>query len=615
MKTEVVNKRRLPATPSLRWPSLLMAVGVAVAVTVGSSTGIYWSQIITTAMMYAILAVSIDLVWGYTGILSMGHAVFFGIGAYTVGLFSASVNDIGATVLRESHWWTFPVAVVVGVGLAAVTAAAVGAFSFAGKVVAPLYVAVVTLSLTLILGTVLEQTQSLGGQQGLSGFVVAGVTIGQWYWIGAFSLLGVTLLGWTLVRSDFGLLLKGIRDNENRCRYLGFNVARVKLGIFSFSGALAGFAGALYAGFQGFVSPPFVGFLIATEILIWAAVGGRGTLIGPVLGAIGINLIGPKLSESFPYVWSLILGLTFVVVVVFIPDGLLPALGRLAKTGMRMLGIQLEPTDTSRRLQAVGAVGADGGRTNQVHQALRITGVERAFGQLHVLRGVDLEARARELLCIVGPNGAGKSTLLGVLSDGSVAYKGSVIVDASESRDIRGLPPHRVARLGVGRKFQAASLCDSLTAAENLLLASCAGRMPSMWRRSRTVTVSEDAYEVARVAGLLSSLDVAAKDLSHGSRQALELCMSVATQPKVLLLDEPTAGLTAEERATIGGILRRLVEDRGMTVILIEHDFEFVRSIGDRVAVLHEGRILEEGSMDEISRSQLVRQAYLGETR
>jgi branched-chain amino acid transport system permease protein len=242
---------------------------------------------------------------------------------------------------------------------------------------------------------------------------------------------------------------------------------------------------------------------------------------------------------------------------------------------------------------------------------LSITDLERGFGALQVLRGVSIEVRRGELLCIVGPNGAGKSTLLGVVSDGTVPHQGTITVQAGAPTPLRGLEPPQIVRAGIGRKFQTPNLFDSLTAIESVLLARGRGALPSLWRRSRTLEVSPDVYEIFRLTGLLEYADVPARDLPHGLKQAMELAMTVALEPDILLLDEPTAGLTADERGLIGDLLRRIVA-RGITVVLIEHDFDFVRKVADRIAVLHDGRVLLSGTVADIAGSDLLKRVYLG---
>jgi branched-chain amino acid transport system permease protein len=608
-------------------PRRLVLLGLvllgAVAIVYGGSREYFTQQLIAIACIYAILALSLDLVWGYVGILSMGHAVFFGLGAYAVGLSQVSVTDTGALQQRDPHVWNLPLGVIAGVAVVVVLAVLVGAIAFYGKGSTPFYIAVVTLSLTVILSTVLVQAAPLGGQQGLSGFPILTISGTAWYYICALGLVLAWIVVGILVRSDFGVLLRAIRDNEQRCRYLGYDVARVKTLIFAGSAALAAVAGAIYAGYVGFVSPPFVGFMVATNIIIWVAVGGRGTLVGAVAGAIAINLGGANLSARFPYVWTLVLGLLFVLVVVVFPEGVLPGAARLAgKVTRRPDGLG-HLLSRSRQLvvraanaqEQVGAAGPAPG--SPVGVAMAIRDIHLSYGALQVLRGVTLDVRDRELLCIVGPNGAGKTSLLSVISDGSIPHQGSVNArNKADGQEIslRGMRPGPIVRIGVGRKFQNPNLFDTLTPLETVLLASRRGAVPSLWRRTQHVSIPSQAAEIFQSTGLDTAANVAAQDLSHGMKQALEVAMTVSLEPTILLLDEPTAGLTLDERALVGDLLRELVA-QGITIVLIEHDFTFVRRIADRIAVLHDGKLLEIGSVDEVANSELVKRVYLGSNR
>jgi branched-chain amino acid transport system permease protein len=216
--------------------------------------------------------------------------------------------------------------------------------------------------------------------------------------------------------------------------------------------------------------------------------------------------------------------------------------------------------------------------------------------------------RAGEILSMIGPNGAGKSTLINVITD-TRDLTGGVIELRGAQR--KRTPPAKIAKLGIGRTFQGSNLMETYTAADSLFIAQRCGRIPSLWRRTTDIPASEAVMSLDVATGLSEVLDAQVMDLAHGRRQALELSMALALSPQLLLLDEPTAGLTVEERALVGGILKQLVSD-GFGIVLIEHDLDFVRTITDRVAVLHQGVVGVEGPVDEIVESALVREIYLG---
>lgn len=575
---------------------------LALLAIVGQVTGEYQTGLLTTGFIYAIAAVSLDVVWGYVGAPDLGHALWFGIGALMVGIMTTSTDDTGLVVGVHGGAWRYLLALVLGMVIAAAVAGIVGKFSFSARGSA-FYIAVVTLALTTAATSLYGQFPKwTGGDNGLFGFSPVGVSQQTWYYVALAVLAGVTLLAAVFVRSDMGLLLRAVRDNGNRTRYLGYNVENVKTAVFMGGAAVAALAGGLMALVSSLVSADLFSFLFATQMLVWVAVGGRATIVGPLIGAIGLQMVGAQLSASFPAQWSLIEGALFVVVVVFVPDGILPPVGRLFArlTGWMATGQRRLVADTTAPPPHPTAT-----------PVARVRGLHFGYGSLQVLRGVDLDIERGQLVCVVGPNGAGKSTLVSVLADGRLPIRGSVSYLLGDRPIDTRPPPHRLARLGMSRKFQAPALFASLSCAETLLLAQRAGRWLSPVRRSREIPVSPAALDVLQATGLDGRDNESAAVLAHGLKQGLEIAAAVASRPQVLLLDEPTAGLTHNERRVVGGVLRRLT-DKGMTIVLIEHDIDFVNEIADHVVVLHNGQIIEEGTPLEVSGSGVVREAYLG---
>ena len=569
--------------------------------------GTYYLSLLTESLLYGIVALSLDLVWGYTGIPDLGHALWFGTGALAVGMMTTDVDPTGLVLGVHGGLGRHIAGVAIGMGVAGAVALGVGLLSFSQGESDPFYIAIVTLALTVVAGTLYTQeTRWTGGDNGLFGFAYHKFSGTTWYYICAVLLVVVAAGALALVQSDFGLVMRAIRDNQRRVRFFGTNVEAVKIGVFVLGAMLAALGGGVYATIVGFVSAPLFGFLFSTQILIWVAVGGRGTIIGPIIGAVGLSFVTSKLSESYPTEWSLFLGLLFVAVVVFIPDGVLPP----AVRQVRRLLHRRRPPGLSRAL--VPSPRARPELRPRGEPVTVVSEVEFAYGALEVLRGVDFEMRAGELLCIVGPNGAGKSTLLNVLTDGKLPARGSISYFFHRGEVIRkGQPIHRIARAGVARKFQIPHLFDSLTVAETILLASRKGRIPSLWRRTREIPVARSVLDIVGATGLDGREDTPSPALAHGLKQGLELAAAVSVRPELLLLDEPTAGLTSNERHVIGDVFRRLV-DSGMTIVLIEHDLDFVARVADRVIVLHGGKVVESGTPAEVSASSVVREAYVG---
>jgi len=282
------------------------------------------------------------------------------------------------------------------------------------------------------------------------------------------------------------------------------------------------------------------------------------------------------------------------VVIVALPGGLLSLLH---------LGRARRPRPVPRLIEAPAAMRHMDGLV------LRVEALDKRFGSLQVLRGVAFAAHAGDLVSLIGPNGAGKTTLMRCIADGRERSAGTVEVGG---RSIRHMPPHRCAALGVGRKFQTAAVFETMTVAECLRVARSRIERPSWLRRTPTIALPASALEVVRATGLADRLGVETRHLSHGEKQSLELAMVLALEPTLLLLDEPTAGLTKPERRRIGALLADLAQRHRLCIVLVEHDLDFVRSISSRVIVLHQGSIVLDGAVEEAVQSETVRTIYAG---
>ena len=564
---------------------------------------IYTVNILIRALLYAALALTVDLLWGYTGILTFGQSAFFGIGAYACALiFSHYGFGAGWALL----------ALALGIFAAMGVAWLIGWLAFYHGA-SPLYGSIVTLALPIVMTQIVfSGGRFTGSSSGLSGFPTYYWSLEVWFWIAGSFLVLVTAASWLFVRSDFGRTLVAIRENEARCAYLGIPISRIKILLMIVTGAIGAIAGFGYAAFTNVVAPELTGFLLGTELLIWVALGGRGTLIGPVLGAILIDVTSSYLSGSLPFYWKLLVGIAFVAVIVALPQGLLPAFAQL---GRRLLGREQDSTNTASSLSLVAASPSDGRMqarqqtTSEPVPALAVSDLQRHYGSLKVLDGIDFQARSGELLSIVGPNGAGKTTLMRCISDGYERSGGRILIN---NHSIARLPPHRLVAFGLGRSFQTTSLFDALTVAECLRLSRYRLNKPSLWGRQAELALPDAALQVVRATGLDQRLGLEVRHLPHGLKRALELAMVLALEPSVLLLDEPTAGLIKSERRLIGSILVDLAKQHDLCILLIEHDLDFVREISSRVIVLHQGSVMLDGSVQEVVDSELVQAIYAG---
>ena len=523
---------------------------------------------------------------------------FFGIGGFTYAIILIQFN---------TPVW---MAVVAAVILPLLVALGVSALIFTSRRIA-FNDTVITLVLVAVLGQVfLQDRKVLGGFNGLRGFPAMPWSNDIRYLV-VLSCLA-TLGGLTLwvTRSDLGLVMQATRDNEERTRFFGYSTPLIKTIVFCFGGLIAGIAGLLWATHFEFVSSVSMFSLPLTmNVLLWVGIGGRGTVVGAITGALVFVELQSQLSDLLPFSWDLAMGVLFLGVVFFAPEGIYPLLQR----GLLAVGRFAIPRIVRRTaLSSVPllSVSANGNFYPRDIRRLRINDLRMAFGSFQALRRVNLECGVGELHCVVGPNGAGKSTLFDVITGRLHCSGGDVIWN---ERSIRHLPPEKIVRRGIGRQFQAPQVFDNLTLAQNLRLAGAINkRFPAPFLQTRTVAVSRTIASLIADFGFDPIAQKLAGELSHGAKKALELTMVLATNPSLILLDEPTAGLSHADRISIGRALRAVVDSGEHGVVLIDHDIDFVRDVADLVTVLHMGHVLAQGTIEEVRANDEVRRVYLG---
>jgi branched-chain amino acid transport system permease protein len=568
---------------------LLLIVGSIVVAPLVLDT--YTVNILIRAFFVAIAAITVDIMWGYCGTLTFGQSAFFGIGAYALAII---FNEYGF-----GSWQTF-LAIGVAIIVAAAVAALTGWLSFyPGST--PLYASIVSLVVPIVLVQILYSGGTFtGSSSGLVGFESFDLEFENWFRLAGLSLAATAVVSLIVMRSDAGRLLKALRDNDERCTYLGIDTSRYRIIVLVLTAVVASLAGFGYAAFGGVAAPENASFTFGTRLIIMVALGGRGTIIGAIVGALTIEVASAYLSGSLPYVWELIVGIALIVVILAFPDGLVGVFSKLKR------GVQPPQGATVQLSSIATAAVQDKGR----EAAIEVRKLGKHFGSLSVLDGVEFTANRAELLSLVGPNGAGKTTLIRCLSDGRERSTGLV---ALGGHAIDRMPPDRVVQFGLGRKFQAASVFETLTVADCLRVARAHHVRLSLTSTSSVLELPAAAVSVVERSGLADRLSVEARNLSHGLKQALELAMVLSLEPEILLLDEPTAGLTRTERQAIADILTSLASRDRLCILLVEHDLDFVREISSRIIVLHQGKIALDGSVDEVVNSALVREIYTGQ--
>jgi branched-chain amino acid transport system permease protein len=572
-----------------------------VAVLVAATAPEFRALELTVWTVYGLLALSLTLVWGKAGIFSFGQAAFFGLGGYAYG--AASINLIVHTGETVSA-----VAIAALVGAAA--AAVLGYFMFYGNV-GDVYVAIVTLATTLVLLTFFSSTASpsyhigqalLGGYNGMVAIPPLGIrdqlplTTGQTLVATAVTAGAVAVGLRVLMRRPFGRVIAAIRENEERTQLLGYDVRLYKLAVFMLGGAIAGLAGAGYAAWGQFINPAVFGLQQAALVVIWVLVGGRRSLLGAFVGAFLIAWITTTLATRTD-TQPIVLGAVLIAIVLFLPRGLVPTAGWLA--GRLLPRLRSAPAPPPAPARRDGAVPLEGGRRDG-EAVLETVDVAKSFGGLTAVSRVTLLFPEKGVHCLIGPNGAGKSTYFNILAGRYRPSAGRIVLGG---KDVTRNRADQRARRGIGIKLQIGSLYRDLSCLENVWLAANAAT-----RSSRVAT--ERAAEVLDWLGLLPRAHEPAGILSHGEQQRLEIGMVLAAEPAVVLLDEPTAGMTRDETAQTADLVTALGEH--VSVIVVEHDMEFVRRLDVPVTVFHQGRIFAQGSLDELRRDERVLDIYLG---
>jgi branched-chain amino acid transport system permease protein len=578
----------------------LLVIGAVVSVTAPE----YLAQEWAVWVIYGVLALSFTFVWGHGGIFSFGQAAFFGIGAYAYGV--ASINWSGDTGETIS-------ALVVAALVAAVVAALLGYFIFYGNV-GDVYVAIITLAVTLVLLTVMSSTADpkyhigiaqLGGYNGMVGIPPVTVGGGTVLSANAFFMLCVVLavalaLGvqW-LLRRPFGRVVAGIRENELRTQLLGYDVRRYKLLTFVLGGALAGLAGGLYAAWGMFINPQVFGLQQAALVAIWVLVGGRDSILGAFVGVAVVQGLSSALGGSGGDWTPIVLGAVLIAVVLLLPTGLVPSVQRLILRFVPRLRPRPAPLTEPVAVSDVRQLLASR-RSGLQPRSLAARNLNKQFGGVKALRGVSLDFPARTVQCLIGPNGAGKSTCFNLLVGRYAPTGGDVLLG---DQRITKLRPDARARRGIGIKLQVPSYYGEFSPLENVWLAAYA--------RSRNVREANDrAVAILSWLGLLPKAHALTSALSHGEHQWLEIGMVVAGEPTVILLDEPTAGMTREETLRTVDLIRAITEHA--TVVVVEHDMEFVRILDAPVTMFHEGEVFMTGSIEQLRRDERVLDVYLG---
>ncbi|MCW5633954.1 MAG: branched-chain amino acid ABC transporter ATP-binding protein/permease [Rubrivivax sp.] len=550
--------------------------------------------------LYALVALGLVVLTGVGGLTSFGQAAFVGVGAYTSAFLS--------TKLGVSPWLTL----FVGIAIAVAVAVVLGAITLR---MSGHYLPLATIAWGLVLNYSMANTEGLGKYDGLLGIPslqLAGFDLGSGrglhdlIWLCA---LVAALAVMNLLDSRPGRAIRSLKSGSTMAEAMGISTFRYKLVAFVLAAVLAAVSGWLFAHFQRTVNPTPFSIAKGIEYLFMAVLGGIGNVWGAFLGSAVVRIIEDQLQVLLPRLIgtsgnfeTIVFGIVLVVVLKYAPEGLWAFVARRFPPAPRAPDWHGAAALPTRARPARGELLLDVDR------------VRKAFGGLVAVNDVSFRIHAGDIVGLIGPNGAGKSTtfnlITGVhgLSGGQVTFRGEAVGP---------LPSREIARRGIGRTFQHVKMVPEMTVLENVALGgylrSRAGTLAAMLRLDRDEErrlFAEAERQLARI-GMADRMHELAGNLPLGPQRLMEIARALATDPALLLLDEPAAGLRHKEKAALADVLRQLKAE-GMSILLVEHDMDFVMGLVDRIVVMEFGTKLMEGTPAEVQASPAVRAAYLG---
>ncbi|MFL5036903.1 MAG: ATP-binding cassette domain-containing protein [Microvirga sp.] len=580
-------------------PLLIAAVALAVLPFVLDRIGLPLRTSIDV-VVFAIACLGLNVLVGYTGLVSFGHGAWFGLGAY-------------AAALSQKYWFTGSIVLPAffAVLFIAVTAALAGALILRRRGV---YFSLLTLALTALLFAIgYRWTEFTGGESGLGGVTratVLGLNLerdADYYWVVAAVGFVVAFLLWRFHRSPAGSVLVAIRENEQRARFLGYPTNRYKLLGFVISATVVGIAGVLSVFNHRFAAAEPLAVAFSGELIAMVVIGGMRSFLGPALGALFYILFREFLSIWTPS-WLFYFGILFVGFIMFSPTGLVGVAQRLLTPFRKP--IEEEAAMAGRTLSDEPLPAFLKPADHAAEPILEARGIAKSFGGIKAVQGVDILVRDRSLHALIGPNGAGKTTAFNLISGMFVPDEGEILL---RGRSIAGLSPEAITAAGIGRSFQITNLFPALSVEENVRLAIQARHRQRFdpWAQARALAdIERETAALIRYLGVAGMEQAEAGALSYGGQRLLDMGLALATKPRLLLLDEPLAGLAAAERQRIGDIVKRISSD--VPVLLVEHDIDRVFQIADAVTVMNEGRVLVDGTVEDARSNPRVQEVYIG---
>lgn len=595
-----MNMKTQTRPSSMRQILLIGLFGLIYAVLTAFVENTYYQLIMAVVPIWAVMGLSWNILSGYSGYVSFGHAAFFGLGAYFVAL--AQIK------LGMTPWISIPIAGLIG-GIAGLLVG-IPTFRLRGH-----YFALAMLAYPLAFLYFFEWL----GYQELALPMMRDEPLKYmqfedtriYAYIALALMLVAMLISNHIERTRFGLSLMAIKQDEAAAEAAGINTLAWKLKAITLSGMLAGAIGGLYAVVLLIVTPPAVfGMLVSAQALILAMFGGVATLWGPVIGAVALvplsEFLHARLGDLIPGIQGVVYGLAIVIVILLAPEGVFWKIKDMLRRG-RHPESKSTPAQTDHALENTVLTAGENQTDISARRAIsdvvvfEAKDVSKAFGGLKAVQHVSLKVMKGEVLGIIGPNGAGKTTFFNLLNGFIKPDSGEIILNG---KNIVGKLPFQNCMAGVGRTFQVVRPFRRMSIAQNVVVGA--------YVNAKTDALAEKAAIVAmEQVGLLDQAGRLAGELSNKDLRLLELARALAGKPQILLLDETLAGLGSSEVEEMIVVIRKLAS-QGMTIAIIEHTMQAMVRLVDRFVVLDHGAVLAEGPPDSITKNHAVIDAYLG---
>ena len=608
----------------------LTAIGLVIAPFLLPYLG-FAPNTVNRILVWGLFGIGFDILFGYTGLLSFGQSALYGTGGF-----------VAAYLLTRAGFPHVILALIIGTIAAAAVGYLVGLIALrrTGISFAMITVAIAEVFYFVEFNPLADWT---GGENGLPGVPTPGLYLGfttvhfttGWalYPFLAFCYFIGIVLALRIVRSPVGAIFRAIRENPLRAAAVGHSIHAYKLTAFVIAAAYAGLAGGLLGVLQAFMPPEAFTFDTSGQLVIQTAIGGRGTLFGPLVGAAVWLSLQDFLQATLRLgaTWKLVLGVIFVLLVCFLRQGIIGGVRDL----ITFIRGKAAPDDTEEAAPATAAFADDdeagiaakpGARTTGAATArpahvasasftgpiLRATALSKHYGGVIANADINFTVNSGEMRGIIGPNGAGKTTFFKMLTCEVPPTSGQIVF---EGRDITGMSVTDVCQLGLTKSYQVNQLFNRLTVGENLIIAVLAElrgkfRLDALSSLSKISGLTEQVERTLELVNLAARRDTPVSQLAYGEKRRLEVGLALASSPSLLLLDEPLAGMSPSERVETVKLLKSIGRDR--TMIIIDHDMDSLFELVERVTVLQEGRVLVEGTPDEIKGNAKVQEAYLG---